>query len=133
MTVSKVGCGNVDEVLIGRIWLRYIPSVPHSGQQRDRNSSGKTYGAPVYYEARALVGIWQFDIRALSALIVRGVEPGITWTCSGVYKAHILVIVSLRVCTGPQQTCSFSSELTTKRKFQQHCAYLWIRDHIERA
>jgi len=27
-----------------------------------------------------------FDIRALSALIVRGVEPGIIRTCSGVYK-----------------------------------------------
>jgi len=26
------------------------------------------------------------DIRALSALVVRGVEPGITRTCSGVYK-----------------------------------------------
>jgi len=65
------------------------------------------------------VGIWLFDIRALSALIVQGVEPGITWTYSGVYKAHILVIVSLRVCSGPQQNMLFS-ELTTKREFQHH-------------
>jgi len=64
------------------------------------------------------VGIWRFDIRALSAPIVRGVEPGITWTCSGVYKVQILVIVPLRVCSGSQQTRAFSSELTTKRKFQ---------------
>ena len=56
---------------------------------------------------------------ALSALIVRGVEPGITRTCSRVYKGHIFVLVSLRVYSGPQQTHSFSSELTTKRKFQQ--------------
>ena len=33
-----------------------------------------------------------FDIGALSVLIVRGVEPGVTRTCSGVYKAHILVL-----------------------------------------
>jgi len=46
-------------------------------------------------------------IRALSAPIVRGVEPGITRTCSGVYKGHILVIVSLRVCRRPQQIRSF--------------------------
>ena len=51
-------------------------------------------------------------------LIVRGVEPGITQTCPGVYKAYIFVIVSLRVCSGPQQTRSFSAEFTTKRKFQ---------------
>ena len=60
-----------------------------------------------------LVGIWHCDIRALSALIVRGVG-----TYSGVYKGYTLVIVSLRVCSGPQQTRSFSSEFTTKRKFQ---------------
>jgi len=64
------------------------------------------------------LGIWQFDIRALSAPIVRGVEPGITCTCSGVYNPQILVIVSLRVCGGSQQTRSFSSEFTAKRKFQ---------------
>ena len=57
----------------------------------------------------------QFDIRALSVLIVRGVEPGITRTYSGVYKGYILGIVSLRVCSGPQQTRSFSS-VTTKQK-----------------
>ena len=60
-----------------------------------------------------------FDIQALSALIVRGVEPGITRTCSGVHKGYILVIVSVRVCSGPQQTRSLSSEFTTERKFQQ--------------
>ena len=59
-----------------------------------------------------------FDIQTLSALIVRGVEPGITWTYFGVYKGPHSPVVSLRVCSGPQQTRSFSSELTTKRKFQ---------------
>ena len=35
----------------------------------------------------------------------------------GYLRAHILVIESLRVCSGPQQTRSFSSDLATKRKF----------------
>ena len=71
----------------------------------------------VYYYPRNL----EFDIRTLSALIIRGVEPGITRTCSGVYKGYILII--LRVCSGPQQTRSFSSEFTTKRTAVQFDNY----------
>ena len=56
-------------------------------------------------------------IRALSAPVVRGVESH--GHVLEYIRAHILVIVSLRVCNGPQQTRVFSSELATKRKYQQ--------------
>ena len=66
------------------------------------------FGRPSLAHRRNLV----LDVRALSALVVRGVEHGITRTCSGVYKAHILVLTCL---SWAQQTRSFS----TKQKIQQ--------------
>jgi len=59
------------------------------------------------------VGIWNL----ISKRPVRGVEPGITGHFLGYIRAHIFASVSLRVCSGPQRTRSFSSELATERKF----------------
>jgi len=55
-----------------------------------------------------------FRMRALSWPPI----PCFTWPCLGCKRVRILVNVSLRVCSRPQRTRLFSSELTTKRKFQ---------------
>ena len=57
----------------------------------------------IYWVIMPFVGILGFGYASAQWVDVRAEKPGTSWSCSGVYKRRIPVIVPLRVCRGPNK------------------------------